>query len=118
SDWPGTSRASNACSAASRSASRRARRDVNCSSAILTPVQLVLRDVLHDSVRYEVPDGRTIHHPLSAIRGRYSHLLNLHETHQVDWQHINIEFVPRRAGPYEVRQGKQLFHILPFQDLS
>src|SRR5699024_7805936 len=29
-----------------------------------------------------------------------------------------MEFVPRPADPDEVRQGKQLIHILPRQDLS
>src|SRR5699024_2600218 len=66
---PGTIRASNAGAAASRSLARRPRRDVDFSSAILTPVQPVLREVLHDSVGYELPDGRTVHDPLSAIRG-------------------------------------------------
>src|SRR5699024_12385893 len=31
---------------------------------------------------------------------------------------ITMEFVPRPADPDEVRQGKQLIHILPRQDLS
>src|SRR5690606_28709998 len=101
----GTSRASNACSAASLSASRRARRDVNCSSAILTPVQLVFRDVLHYAVRYEVPDGCTIHHPLSAIRGRYRQRRDLHETQPIDRQPLTVEFVTGPTDPDEMGQG-------------
>src|SRR5699024_4917771 len=102
---------------ASRSASRRARRDVNCSSAILTPVQHVLRDVLHDSVRHEVPDGRTIHHPLSAIRRRYRQWRKLHETQPGDRQPINMEYVPRAAAE-EVRVEKYDIDILPRQALN
>ena len=76
-----------------------------------------LADVLHDAVRYEVPDGLVAPDTGPAIRGRDRKGGDLNEADAALGKAGIRQGVPRTSYPDEVRERDQLVRVPPRQDL-